>query len=197
MSNFLHKSVLLVSVILLVFVFISCEQKPVEKVEPITPAINIKDNAAVTVVYLEKKGPYTETGKSMGELFSMMGKRNLKMRNYPMGLYYDDPEQVKPEDTRYEVMCQFVGEFKGDDDLKVKEIPAQKVASTVYVGPYEKCAPTYKKLYSWIVENKYEPCGVSFEKYLNAPDKVKAEELKTEICVPVKAATEEGKKEGK
>jgi len=196
MSKSFPKCVSLVLVLLLVFAFVGCKQKPVENIKPVVPAISIKDNAAITVVYLEKKGPYTETGKSMGELFALLGKKNLKPRNYPMATFYDDPEQVKPEDARYEVMSQFVGEFKGDKDLKVKEIPGQKVASTLYVGPYEKCAPTYKKLYGWMMDNKYEVCGAAIEKYLNDPMKVKPEELKTEICIPVKAATGEVETEG-
>lgn len=188
-----HKSILLVFVLLLVFAFSGCKKKPAQK--PAAPEISVKETTPVTVVYLEKKGPYSEAGKAFEEIFALMGKKNVKLSAAPMGVYYDNPEQVKPEETRYEVMCPFTGEFKGDEELKVKELPAQEIASVIYTGPYEECGPTYKKLYGWITENNYEPVGAPIEKYLNDPSKVKPEELKTEICVPVKAKAEE-KKEG-
>jgi AraC family transcriptional regulator len=169
-----------------------CPERPAEKPpEPEKPEMTMKDIDAMTVVYLEKKGPYEETGKAMMELFELMKKKEIKERNFPMGFYYDDPTKVDPKETRYEVLSQFVGEFKGDKELKVKEIPAQKVATVLYVGPYEKCMDTYMELYGWIAKNNYEVCGPSMEKYLNDPAKVTPEELKTEIMVPVKEKDKE------
>ncbi len=188
MSASYRKGMLLLLVVFATFLLYSCAEKPQEKApEPTKTEITTKDRGSITVVYLEKKGPYSETGKAMEELFALMGKKNLKMRNQPMGVYYDDPGKVAPEETHYEVLSQFIGEFKGDDELKVKEMPAQKVAMVLYTGPYEKCEPIYKELYSWIGKNNYEQCGPTMEKYLNDPRKVKPEELKTEILVPIKA----------
>lgn len=187
-----NKSMLLVLSVLLVLCLFGCKEKPVEEPpEPAKPEISVKDTEPMTVVYLEKKGPYSETGKLMEELFTLLKKKDLKLRNFPMGFYYDDPEKVAPEETRYEVVCQFVGEFKGDNELKVKELPAQKVACLLYTGPYEKCAPAYKELFGWVMKNKYQPVGPCIEKYLNDPSKVKPEELKTEISVPVKKVVED------
>jgi AraC family transcriptional regulator len=174
--------------IAMAFLFLGCPEKTAETPpEPEKPEITATDMDAMTVVYLEKKGPYGETGNAMMELFTLMGKKELKMRNYPMACYYDDPNTVDPKETRYEVFSEFVGEFKGDKDLKVKEIPVQKMAKMLYVGPYEKCEPAYREMYGWIAKNNYEPCGPSYEKYLNDPSKVAPEELKTEILVPIKA----------
>jgi AraC family transcriptional regulator len=179
---------MLALVVLAVFLLTGCPEKTAETPpEPDKPAIAETDMGAKTVVYLEKKGPYGETGKAMEELYTLLGKKELKPRNYPMACYYDDPNTVDPKETKYEVFTEFVGEFKGDKDLKVKEIPAQKMAKMLYVGPYEKCEPAYKELYGWIAKNNYEICGPSYEKYLNDPSKVAPEELKTEILVPIKA----------
>ncbi len=178
--------------VLAVFLLTGCPEKTAETPpEPEKPEIAATDMDAMTVVYIEKKGPYGETGKTMEELLGLMKGKELKMRNAPMACYYDDPNTVDPKETRYEVLSQFVGEFKGDKDLKVKEIPAQKMAKMLYVGPYEKCEPAYKEMYGWIAENNYEPCGPSFERYLNDPSKVTPEELQTEILVPIKAKTAE------
>jgi effector-binding domain-containing protein len=186
MSKFFQKSLVVLSAVVLVLAVFGCKEKPAEK-PPVTekPEITIEDFAPIKVAYVEKKGPYSETGKSMQELFKLFGEKNLKQRNYPMGVYFDDPQKVKPDQTRYEVMCQFVGEFEGDKQLKVKKLPAQKVAKTLYVGPYEECESTYKKLYEWIMTKGYKPAGPAMEKYLNDISQVPPESLKTEICVPV------------
>jgi effector-binding domain-containing protein len=173
--------------IIAVFLFLGCPEETAETPEPEKPEITATDMDAMTVVFLEKKGPYEETGKAMMELFTLMEKKELKPRNYPMACYHDDPNKVDPKETRYEVFSEFVGEFKGDKDLMVKEIPAQKMAKTLYVGPYEKCEPTYKQMYGWMAKNNYKPCGPSYERYLNDPAKVAPGELKTEIMVPIKA----------
>ena len=180
-----YRASLLVLTVLLVFALFGCKEKPEEKPEPVEPEMSVKKTMPFTVVYLEKKGPYNETGTAMDELFALMKKKNVEFAGAPMGMYYDDPEKVKPEETRYEVMCPFKGEFAGDEELKVKEIPSQEIASTIYVGPYEECMSTYKKLFGWIEEKKLVPAGPIIEKYLNNPKEVKPEELKTEICVPV------------
>ncbi|MCK4395876.1 GyrI-like domain-containing protein [candidate division WOR-3 bacterium] len=185
-----NKSMLLVLSILLVFSLFGCKEKPAEEPKQVEPEISIKETTPLTVVYLEKKGPYAETGKSMEELFALIEKKDVKLSGAPMGMYYDDPEKVKSEETRYEVLCPFEGEFKGDEELRVKELPAQKVACVLYTGPYDKCAPTYKKLFGWIAGQNLVPTGAPVEKYLNDPSKVKPEELKTEILVPVKSKVE-------
>ena len=192
MFKLLYKYILLVA--FLAVVFAGCKQKPaqkpVAKKKAVVPEVSIRETTALKVVYLEEKGPYSETGKSMQKLFSLMTKKNLRPAGMPMGIFYDNPEVVKPEETRYEVLSPFTGEFKGDNELKVKELPAQKVAVLIYKGPYEKSATAYKKLFDWLAKNNYEPAGAPMEKYLTLPSQVAPPDLKTEILVPVKPKTQ-------
>ena len=192
MFKSLHKYMLLV--VFVIFSLAGCKQKPAQKPaaekKTVVPEVSIKETVALKVVYLEEKGPYSETGKSMQKLFSLMTKKNLKPSGPPMGIFYDNPEVVKPEETRYEVLSPFIGEFKGDNELKVKELPAQKVAVIIYKGPYEKSATAYKKLFDWLAKNNYAPAGAPMEKYLTLPSQVAPPELKTEILIPVKPKTQ-------
>ncbi len=128
MSASYRKGMLLLLVVFATFLFYSCAEKPQEKApEPTKTEVSVKDTESITVVYLEKKGPYSETGKAMEELFTLMGKKNLKMRNQPMGVYHDDPGKVAPEETKYEVLSQFIGEFKGDDEVTLTVARGAKI----------------------------------------------------------------------
>jgi hypothetical protein len=93
---------MLALIVLAVFLLTGCPEKTAETPpEPEAPEITATDMDAMTVVYIEKKGPYGETGKAMEELLGLMKKKELKMRNNPMACYYDDPSTVDPKETRY------------------------------------------------------------------------------------------------
>jgi effector-binding domain-containing protein len=99
---------------------------------------------------------------------------------------YDEPGKVPPESTRYEVCIPVAKEIKSDKVIKVKELPTMEVASTIYVGPYDKVGPTYGQLMTWLTEKGYVISGPAREMYLSNPSSTPAESLKTEIQFPVK-----------
>jgi len=142
------------------------------------------------VASVAKMGPYAEFGKGLGDLMGIVQKEKLNVVGMPFGIYFDNPANVKPESARYEVCVQVAPETKNMADKKlgfaVKDAPEMMVAVTEYMGPYDKIAPTYEKLYKWIQDNKFVPAGPMIEWYLNDPSKVKPESLQTRIGAVVK-----------
>lgn len=59
------------------------------------------------------------------------------------------------------------------------------MAKIIHKGPYEECAPTYEKLFSWIAENGIGIFGHVREVYLNDPQEVQPDEVLTEIYAPL------------
>ncbi len=59
------------------------------------------------------------------------------------------------------------------------------MAKIIHKGPYEACAPTYEKLYTWIEQNGKTITGPVREVYLNDPREVGIEEALTEIYAPI------------
>jgi effector-binding domain-containing protein len=100
--------------------------------------------------------------------------------------------QTKPESTRYEICIQVPPETKNKVDKKtgfaIKDAPEMMVAATDYMGPYDKVAPTYDKLFKWIADNKLEAATppVMVEWYMSDPSKVKPESLMARIAVTLK-----------
>jgi DNA gyrase inhibitor GyrI len=146
---------------------------------------------AMKVASLAKIGPYADGGKSVSDLMVIVQKEKLNLVGKPFGLYFDNPSKVKPESTRYEICVQVAPEAKNKADGKtgfaVKDAPEMMVAATDCMGPYDKIAPTYEKLFKWIADNKLEAAApsVMVEWYLNDPSKVKPESLMTRVPLVV------------
>jgi effector-binding domain-containing protein len=185
---FMYK--LLSSLFIIVVVTLSCGGPKKETPKPVTTAPKfealIKTIEPITVISMEKKGPYSEIGKTIGELLSWAIAKQVKLVGAPFGLYYDDPTKVVPESTRYEICMPVAIETKGDKAVKVKQLPQMEVASAIYTGPYDKVSATYGQLMTWIDQNNYSISGPAREIYISNPSAVPPESLKTEIQFPVK-----------
>lgn len=66
----------------------------------------------------------------------------------------------------------------------IKHVASQLVASTIHRGPYERIAPVYAELATWIRANGYTPVGPPEEVYFSEPT-TPPEETVTEIRIPV------------
>lgn len=75
----------------------------------------------------------------------------------------------------------------GQGEIKASVIPAGKMVSSLYKGPYQECAPVYEALNKWIKAKGETPTGVAYEFYYNSPQEVPESELLTKIVFPLKA----------
>jgi len=170
-------------------------QKAPAKVEkPAEPAFVAQTATvpAMKVASIAKMGPYADAGKAVSDLIAMVQKEKLNPTGMPYGVYFDNPTTVKPESTRYEVCIGVPPTTKNKADKKtgfaIKDAPQMMVAQTAYMGPYDKVAPTYEKLFKWIADNKLEAATppVMVEWYLSDPSKVKPESLMANVAVTLK-----------
>lgn len=189
----MYKLLTLVAIILLIA---SCGGP--KKETPVKPATTttaptfeatVKTVGAMTVASIAKKGPYTEVGKTIGELMTWVVAKKIMPKGNPFGLYFDEPGKVPPESMRYEICLPVSKEIKSDKVIKIKELPEMEVVSTIYMGPYEKVGSTYGKLMTWITEKGYVVSGPAREIYISNPSSTPAESLKTEIQFPIKKKT--------
>jgi effector-binding domain-containing protein len=193
------KNVLSLAIALMVAaVVVGCgggEQQPAKTEKPAEPAFvaQVVTVKAMKVASMAKMGPYSDAGKVISDLMAMLEKDKVATTGMPYGVYFDNPANVKPESTKYEVCIAVAPETKNKADKKtgfaIKDAPEMMVAQTQYMGPYDKVAPTYEKLYKWVGENQYAAAGPMMEWYLSDPAKVKPESLQATIGAVVKPAT--------
>jgi len=168
------------------------QKQPAKTEKPAEPVFvaQTMNLPAMKVASLAKMGPYADAGKTVTDLMGMVQNDKLTVVGPPFGMYLDNPANVKPESTRYEVCIPVDSAAKNKVDKKtgfaIKTVPAMTIAVTDYMGPYDQVAPTYGKLYKWIADNKYEPAGPMIEYYLSDPSKVKPESLQAKIGAVIK-----------
>lgn len=68
------------------------------------------------------------------------------------------------------------------------EIPAGPYLVTNHIGPYQKVGDTYRRMAIWAKENGVALERRSYECYISDPTEVPAEEIITEVLVPVRSA---------
>jgi effector-binding domain-containing protein len=168
--------------------------QPAKTEQPAEPAFVAQTMSlpAMKVASIAKMGPYSDVGTCVGDLMGMVEAEKLTVKGALYGMYFDNPANVKPESTRYEVRVPVTPETKNKADKKtglvIKDVPEMTVAVTEYMGPYDQVGPTYEKLYQWVAENKLEAATppAMVEWYLSDPAKVKPESLMARVAVVVK-----------
>lgn len=144
-----------------------------------------------TVAYIRAQGNYSQV--DYGSYFTRLWGYVRKHKFFTAGIenlviYHNDPDISQAGDLRCDVCLALPGgRAVADGDIGVKEIAGGKYAVFLYTSPYTGIGTAYKKICGeWLPESgctlRDSPC---FEKYVNHPDRVPAEKLKTEIYIPL------------
>lgn len=150
----------------------------------------IKDISPAKVIYVNSIGAYEDKGteEAWNKVCQFAEENKLFGRHTAfIGISHDDPNVTEAEKLRYDA-CVVVGkDVSPKGEVGVKTIDGGKYAIFLHKGPYENFKYTYDYIFgSWLPKSGEElrelPC---YEKYLNSPDKTRAEKLKTEIYIPL------------
>jgi AraC family transcriptional regulator len=139
-----------------------------------------------TYVALECLGSYAQIPQKLGELMAEVQKQKLEMLDGPSILYYNSPDQVKPEELKWEVCVPLHPLEKVAAPLKNGEYKHPTVAEVMYKGPYDLVSSAYPPLMQFIAKNGYQVSGPICETYMDDPADTKPADCRTLIVVPVK-----------
>ncbi|HSD56642.1 MAG TPA: MerR family transcriptional regulator [Methanotrichaceae archaeon] len=176
------------------------EGKEMMKMALIEPTI--KEVPALRVLSRREKGALSATiGKTIGDLMAVVfdpkNQRNqVRMTGPLMTLYHEEgctegsPKEVDcwaEKEVDIEVAVPVVGRLETNDPkMELKSLAGTKVLSVVHKGSYETLHMTYRDIFKHMMNSRLEIAGPIRELYLNDPTKTPAEELMTEIQVPIK-----------
>ncbi len=141
---------------------------------------------AATVASISEQGPYGEMGNVTGELYGWLSSKGIEPVGLPFGIYYDDPNEVAPQDLRYKVCIPISQDIEGDERVTIETIPAITAATIIHKGPYSEVGSAWGKLATWVENKGYQFEGTGREVYLNDPESTPEDELLTEIQIPIK-----------
>ena len=90
------------------------------------------------------------------------------------------------EDLDLEIGFTFTAPLEGEGEVQASEIPDGPAVATVHVGPYDRIGEAYEALQAWMSQHGHAPSGPSYEHYLDDPDEVAPDELRTRIVWPIR-----------
>jgi effector-binding domain-containing protein len=149
----------------------------------------LESRKATSIVYIEHMGPYDKVpwDEYMHRLYGWAKEQKVMPGFYPMSICYDDPANTPPEKCRSEVAISFKGKAEATSGLKIRQMPAMKVASISHKGPGSEFKSSYGKLNDFIAEKGYEISGPPMEVYSKKPEVVKGVTIiYAKIMMPVK-----------
>ncbi|WP_186046422.1 AraC family transcriptional regulator [Burkholderia gladioli] len=156
------------------------------------PQLDIRQLAPLEVVAAAHIGPYAEMHAAFSRLAAWLDEQGqFGPDTQCLGIFHDDPEAVPAARLRSHA-CFALGE--GTTALALPgqfehlTISGGPYAVVIHRGPYARLGESYRWLFQeWLPASGHAPAEApSFERYLNDPRDTPAEQLLTEICLPLR-----------
>lgn len=143
------------------------------------------------IIYIRVIAPYGTQkvyDKAWGELNQFATDNNLlKTSNEWLGISFDDPSTTQSNKCRFYACLTIDKPINPRGKIGCKNIKGGLYAIFTHKGSYSGLNEYYKNIwFGWLPSANYRLRQATFfEKYINNPDKVKAEDIITEIYIPV------------
>ncbi len=102
----------------------------------------VQQTEAFAYVCLPQKGSFEKIGEAIGSLMQEMQAQNVVPAGPMVGLYFNSPDQVKPEDLQWEIGFPVTAQALIQPPLQKKEWNYTQVVAGLHQGPYEKTGET-------------------------------------------------------
>ena len=153
-------------------------------------AFRVRTLDGMVVAFIHHVGPYNEVGKAWSKLHPWAGMRGLLgPGTRVLGISYDDPDITPTARLRYDAALTLSQPVAPEGEIGVREIPAAEYATALHTGPYNCLSDSYAELAGkWLPGVGRElRSAAAVEFYLDSPQTVAADKLRTEICLPLEA----------
>ena len=149
--------------------------------------ITIEDCPVHRVAAQPHQGPYQTIATAFAKLIAIAGAAGLMSdpQVRTVGIYRDDPRYVPIPRLRCAAGVIVSPDAVIPPSLMEIVLPAGRWASTVHQGPYAGLADTWDRVINhWLPDSGHRMAPTDFyEMYLNRPDEVPAEQLRTRLYV--------------
>ena len=132
-----------------------------------TPQIIKTDAQQATVIHLTvPRSEMMKTfGPAIGELMSALAAQGVE----PVGAVFAHHLKMSPDNFDFELGVKVAAPVKPAGRVKPGQLPAAKVARTVYSGPYEGLPAAWGEFNKWMNANGHAQAGNLWEVYSVGP----------------------------
>lgn len=131
------------------------------------------------------KAPVTELPQHFGRIYAAIVKyieeQGAQIAGPAFAIYYN----MDMQNLDVEAGFPLTNPVSGEGEIQSREISAGAYGICHYIGPYDQCESAYDQLKQFANKKGYQTGDVAYEWYLNGPDQVPLEELKTDIALPL------------
>ncbi len=122
-------------------------------------------------------------GRGYGKIMEFLGRNGLHPADAPFALYRNEDMQALDIEFGFPVQSAegLAALVASEPELQLAELPAGKAAVALHTGPYMQLEKTYTELTNWVKQQGLETSGICFERYIDDPDSVPEDKLKTEV----------------
>ena len=122
-------------------------------------------------------------GPAVGELMAVLTAQGVE----PVGAVFAHHLRMSPDTFDFELGVKVSAPVKETGRVKSGELPAAKVARTVYSGPYEGLPAAWGEFDKWMKANGHEPAANLWELYSVGPQSTPdPADWRTELNRPLK-----------
>jgi effector-binding domain-containing protein len=132
------------------------------------------------------RAPVARLPEVLGPAWSSIMAHAGKAGATPSGPPFVGYHNMDMQDLDLEIGVPFARVVEGEGEVQPSEIPAGPAVATMHVGPYDRVGDAYDALQAWMTEQGVAPAGPAYEHYLNDPQEVAPEALRTRIVWPVR-----------
>jgi len=148
--------------------------------------VQIQGQSPITYAGLECTGSYSQISAKIGDFMGAFFGQGLAPAGGVFTIYFNGPGPgVSEADLKWVIGMPISPASSPAAPLVKGEYNYPKVAFCLHVGPYEKVGETYAKITAYIDQNGWKSAGPAMETYLDNPQEVAPEKLRTEIIIPV------------
>lgn len=153
--------------------------------------IRIERRAPARIAYVRHVGPYEDVDTAWKQLMKWGWSKMMFGKAETFGLCYDDPDVTPAKRVRYDACMVVDHKTKPKGPVEIRDMEQGTYAVAVHEGGFDTIGDTYAELFAQIssdpTDGRRWTLGdpPSLEKYLSDPRKVKPEDMRTEIWMPV------------
>ena len=151
-------------------------------------AVTVKKLRSRNLIGLAHSGDYQTLSETYAKLFATLDARDLTAKTRQMvAVFYDSPETTPTANLRAFAGVTVAKSTPCAAPLQNITLPTARHAVLRVTGPYSGLPAAYAWLYgTWLPQSGETLSGQpSHEVYLNTPGNTPAQDLLTEICLPL------------
>jgi AraC family transcriptional regulator len=151
--------------------------------------VTIETFPELRVAAVRHVGPYHDIGQAFQRLDALARAGGLTGQPdaFLIGIYLDDPQTTPAAELRSDAGITIAAQAPLPAGLTETRVPAGRYARTTFIGHYAELPDVWARLWrEWLPASGQRPAPhPSFEIYRNTPMDTRAEDLRTDLYLPI------------